>query len=332
MVTKILKICDKSIEEGANLLKNGEVVAFPTETVYGLGVSAFKGECVKKVFEVKGRPSDNPLIVHIAKIEDIYTVSKNVTPLSLKLLENFAPGPITVVVEKSDIIPLEVTAGLDTVGVRIPALKSSRDLIEKAGLPLAAPSANTSTRPSPTKAIDVFEDLNGKIPLILDGGEAEVGIESTVVDCRFDTPVILREGKITLDDIVKVCGCCERIGKQNNEKVARSPGVKYKHYAPTCPVYFLNEEEKLIEAVIALKKKFSKVGVVSPISHLDLDVIQIDIGNSTTSYMHDYFSVLRKLEKQVEVILVHLPFEKLRSEGIYNRVEKSAVKFDLNNF
>ena len=324
MKAKIEEINEQSIIRGKEIIERGGVVAFPTETVYGLGVSAYNGKGVSQVFEVKGRPNDNPLIVHIGDISDIAQATENCTPLARKLLEHFAPGPITVVVDKGSKIANEVTAGLDSVGIRIPELQSARDFIRATKVPLAAPSANTSTRPSPTTANAVYEDIGDKIELILDGGACSVGIESTVVDCRFDTPIILRSGKITREDIAKVCGSCDIA---TSTSTVRSPGVKYKHYAPSCDVIAvrtndINTVQQKVDKYVQDGKKVVLIGCdnLSEVHSAKF----ISLGKTVDDFMRNYFETLRKGEKIGNIIVCVLPFDESVAEGLYNRVKKSC--------
>ncbi|MDE6189168.1 MAG: threonylcarbamoyl-AMP synthase, partial [Clostridia bacterium] len=205
MQTKTVTL-NEGLEEAVELIKDGEVVAFPTETVYGLGANALDGSAVKKIFAAKGRPMDNPLIVHVAAKADIDKLAANVSAQARSVIDAFMPGPITVILNKSDIVPDEVSAGLSTVGIRFPAHEVAQEFIRACGVPIAAPSANTSTKISPTTAKHVYDDLQGRIPLILEGGNSEVGIESTIIDMSGDTPTILRPGAITADMLAEVLG------------------------------------------------------------------------------------------------------------------------------
>ncbi|MBR2180429.1 MAG: threonylcarbamoyl-AMP synthase, partial [Oscillospiraceae bacterium] len=211
MTTQLIKVrglmenFDDFVRAG-NLLKNGEVVAIPTETVYGLAASAFSTDAVGKIFKAKGRPQDNPLIVHISDFDDLAKITEEVPESAVKLAENFWPGPLTMILKKNEKIPLEVTAGRSTVAVRFPSHKYARAVIEAAGVPLAAPSANLSGKPSPTSAQHVMRDLAGKIPMIIDGGECEVGLESTVIDLTGEKPMLLRPGAVTLSELCRVLG------------------------------------------------------------------------------------------------------------------------------
>lgn len=280
-------------------LQEGEVVGMPTETVYGLGADARNPEAVKKIYEAKGRPSDNPLIVHVSSKEMINSLVSEITPIAHVLIDAFMPGPITIVMKKSDVIPSCVSAGLDTVGIRFPIHPIAQKLIDMSGVPIAAPSANLSGSPSPTKAEHVMKDMHGRIPYIVDGGECQVGLESTVVDATGEWPVVLRPGAITIDDMeealamagmtkpVKVTnksgiileGAEEGISTgtevllaQNNagipevaeDETPRAPGMKYRHYAPSCPVkivgdktgddfdnYFVYYKQEVMQALIS---------------------------------------------------------------------------------
>lgn len=205
MQTRI-ETLQNGLGEAVELIKKGEVVVFPTETVYGLGANAFDPNAVRKIFAAKGRPADNPLIVHIADISWIDRLAVDVSRSAREVIKTFMPGPITVILKRSNLVPDEVTAGLDSVGIRFPIHKAAREFISACGVPLAAPSANTSTKISPTSAEHVFEDMQGKVKLILQGGDCEVGIESTIIDMTSDTPTILRPGAITVDMLAQVLG------------------------------------------------------------------------------------------------------------------------------
>lgn len=324
MDTHVLPIDDeKNVKICAEEIKNGGIVAFPTETVYGLGVSAYCGASVKKVFEVKGRPSDNPLICHIADVNDAYLATDELTETAKKLFAAFSPGPITCVVKKNNRIADEVTAGLDTVGIRIVAPKGARAFIKACGVPVAAPSANTSKRPSPTNAKDVLADMDGKIPYILDGGSCDVGIESTVVDCRGKTPIVLRAGKITSADIKRVCGS---VGIAGENSEVRAPGMKYRHYAPKCKMFCrFGRIDGLDEKIAELCKSGEEVVLLGNDETSNFEnVTHINLGNTVEEYMHGYFSALRVAENEGTVIVCYVPFSEEEAEGLYNRAKKSC--------
>lgn len=219
---------------GVSFLKEGIPIAFPTETVYGLGAPVFDRQAIEKVFSIKGRPSDNPLIVHVSSISQLEELAQNIPPIFFELAEKYWPGPLTLVVEKSPLVPDIVSAGLFSVAIRMPSDPIARRLIEKTG-PLVAPSANLSGRPSPTSAEDVLEDLNGKIPLIIDGGRCSCGIESTVLSLLEEVPIVLRPGIITFDNVHQA---------DQNTTVA-SPGMKYRHYAPKANVRLVYCQDEL---------------------------------------------------------------------------------------
>ncbi len=235
MKTKILS--EKDLEQAAQQLRKGSLVAFPTETVYGLGADATNEEAINQIFLAKGRPSDNPLIVHLASYEEMSRYAQNIPSYVKTLVEHFSPGPLTYILEDRGLCAKNVTAGLNTVGLRIPNHPLALELIKKSQRPLAAPSANLSGKPSPTSADHVFEDLNGRIPYILDGGTTEVGLESTVIDCTKDFPLILRHGEVTQEMLEEVMP----VGLSEEEDLdrPRSPGMKYKHYAPAVPLVLI---------------------------------------------------------------------------------------------
>jgi tRNA threonylcarbamoyl adenosine modification protein (Sua5/YciO/YrdC/YwlC family) len=234
----------------AEMLARGSVVAFPTETVYGLGANALDPEAVARIFKAKGRPADNPLIVHVADIRDIPPLVREISPLAECLIESFMPGPITLVMKKSTVVPDICSAGLPTVGIRIPGNPIARDLIRTAGVPIAAPSANESGSPSPTRAAHVMKDMDGKIACVIDGGPCEVGLESTVVDVTGKEPVILRPGAVTSEMIARACAekgfefAAVRSDTEMTavDEVPRAPGMKYRHYAPKAPVHIVFPE------------------------------------------------------------------------------------------
>ena len=231
---------EEDIRRAGQLLRQGGVVAIPTETVYGLAADATNPQAVQKIFEAKGRPQDNPLIVHIASLEELPALVRQVPDAAKKLAETFWPGPLTMIFYKSEKIPAETSAGLDTVGIRMPQHLAARQVIQAAGVPLAAPSANRSGRPSPTTAEHVMNDMKGRIDAVLDGGPCQVGVESTVVDMTGDVPRVLRPGAVTREQILRVLGSVEVDSAVFHEvapgEVVRAPGMKYRHYAPKAPV------------------------------------------------------------------------------------------------
>lgn len=233
MQTEIQKIDEGSLVTAKKILYDGGLVAFPTETVYGLGANAFDSSAVKKIYEVKGRPQDNPLIVHVHKDYDLDRIVCDIPQYAAKLAEKFLPGPLTLVLKSRQTVSPVVSCGLETVGVRMPSHEGAQRFLKYADLPVAAPSANISKHVSPVTAEHVYADFNGKIPLILDGGKSSGGIESTVLDCTGSVPCVLRSGLITREMIAEVAGDCTTFVPKDGEKV-RSPGMKYKHYSPNC--------------------------------------------------------------------------------------------------
>ena len=239
-------IDNEELNNIGKLIKSGEIVIFPTETVYGIGANAFDEKAVAKIFKAKGRPSDNPLIVHIADKNAIFEIAKDITEVEQKLIDNFMPGPFTLILKKTEKIPNIVSAGLDTVAIRMPNNEIAKQIIINAGVPISAPSANISGKPSGTTMSDIRNELESKVSAIIDGGESQIGLESTVVKVINEVPYILRPGKITPEDIKNVIGKVE-FGKgvfekvKDNEKV-ESPGVKHKHYAPSTPAKMVYSE------------------------------------------------------------------------------------------
>lgn len=229
----------------ADIILGNELVAFPTETVYGLGANAFNGDAVKKIFVAKGRPADNPLIVHVGEIGRLPSVVSKIPAFAEKLMEEFFPGPLTLVLPKNKKISSSATAGLHTVGVRIPKHRIAQKFLMECGVPVAAPSANISGRPSPTTWQAVRHDLNGKIACILKGNPSRVGVESTVVDCTGATPIVLRAGGITLEQLRDIIPST-RLSKQTGSRIVKSPGVKYRHYSPLAYVFIVSGVDETV--------------------------------------------------------------------------------------
>jgi len=268
--TKVVRIENpeiqhEEIEEAAKLIRSGQVVAFPTETVYGLGANALDENAVQRIFLAKGRPSDNPLIVHISRLEDVERLAAEIPPKAVKAMEAFWPGPLTVILKKTEIVPFGVTAGLNTVGIRMPKNAIARSLIEASGVPIAAPSANLSGRPSPTTAEHVLADMKGRIPMLIDGGKCEVGLESTVLDMTSEVPVILRPGGVTLESLWKLLGRVEVdpgvLSPIKGDGKVKSPGMKYTHYAPRASVVIIRgDREKQIREIQRMAKNYVEEG------------------------------------------------------------------------
>jgi L-threonylcarbamoyladenylate synthase len=250
-----------SFRRAAAFIVQNDIVAFPTETVYGLGANAFNSEAVKKIFNAKGRPSDNPLIVHIAGIDQLPSVVSSAPGYAEKLMDAFFPGPLTVVLPKNKKISPLTTAGLKTVGVRIPKHTMAQKFLKECGLPVAAPSANLSGKPSPTTWQAVKYDLDGRIPCILQGDSARIGVESTVVDCTGSSPVILRAGGVTLEQLRTIVPS-SRLGRTHSHGGVKSPGVKYKHYSPLAYVFIVNGIEEAVPMKSAAYIGMKKIGRV----------------------------------------------------------------------
>ena len=257
MITELLKADKNGLCRAAEIIRSGNTVVFPTETVYGLGANATCGDAVQKIFEAKGRPSDNPLIVHIADMTDVYPLVREIPEKAKILMEKFWPGPLTVIMKKSDLIPDLVTAGLDTVGIRMPETSSAREFIRLSGCPVAAPSANISGRPSPTNFKDVLRDMDGRAGGIIEGEPSRVGVESTVIDMTGEIPAILRPGGITAEQIEAEIG--EVLGSRElkDKETPMAPGMKYRHYAPSGRVYILKGS---IEAVTRFAEHRARLG------------------------------------------------------------------------
>jgi L-threonylcarbamoyladenylate synthase len=320
------------IKEAAQLLKSGEVVAFPTETVYGLGANAKDAKAVEKIFAAKGRPSDNPLIVHIAHPKQLEEMVSAIPDVAHTLIKHFWPGPLTLILPKKEgVISDPVTAGLPTVAVRMPAHPVALALIEASGLPLAAPSANISGRPSPTTAAHVFADLNGRIAGIVDGGETGIGVESTVLDCTTKVPTILRPGGVTKEALEKVIGNIAVDSALTDERqIPKSPGMKYTHYAPKSPMAIVQGSPAFLQTLVNKQRTLGKkVGVLTTEENrffYDADVVlacgsRHDL-HTVASHLYD---TLRKFdETDVDFIYSEsFPTEGI-GEAIMNRLKKAA--------
>lgn len=333
MNTEILRdITPENIKKAAEVIKNGGLVVFPTETVYGLGASALNAEACVNIFKAKGRPADNPLIVHLATPEEAEKYAYT-NDTYYKLAECFMPGPLTVILPKKEIIPYTVTCGLETVALRVPVNRVAHELIVASGCPIAAPSANLSGRPSPTAFEHVYEDMNGRADIILDGGECEIGLESTVIRLIDDGIEILRPGKITVEDIEKVCSkvIVNRVVKEKcqvNETPA-SPGMKYRHYAPKAPVYMLSGDDSDILKYMSKKQSEEKCGILC----FDEDAAFLESKklltfgrkNDIDMQAHELFDKLRKFDSMdVDIIYARIPLQAGVGLAVYNRLAKAA--------
>ncbi len=300
------------IKPAAESIKQGKLVLFPTETVYGIGANALDEKAVKDIFVAKGRAQDNPLIVHIASMEMINKLVQNIGEIELKLMKTFWPGPLTIVLEKTPIIPNVITGGLDTVAIRMPSNKTARKLIEYSGCPIAAPSANISGKPSGTLVEDIIEELDGKVDYIIDSGKVDIGVESTVVRVVNETVHILRPGKITPEDIqklgLKVFIEKQILGEYKKDEKVMSPGIKYKHYAPTtkCLLVYSEDEEKLIQEINQniQGKRAVVICKTSNIQKYNAE-FELDMGETLEEITNNIFTLLRKADKyNAEIIVI----------------------------
>ncbi|WP_284140300.1 MULTISPECIES: L-threonylcarbamoyladenylate synthase [unclassified Virgibacillus] len=326
---------EKTIEQikaAAKLLEEGYTVAFPTETVYGLGADATNEQAVKEIFMAKGRPQDNPLIAHVATKEQLMKLVENVPAYVDKLIEAFSPGPLTYVLPSNGTCATNVTAGLQSVGVRIPSHPVAQKLLQIVQVPLAAPSANLSGKPSPTTAEHVWEDLSGRIAGIIDGGPTGVGLESTVVDCTSDIPIILRPGGITKEELEEIVGpVMVDPALMNKEDQPKAPGMKYKHYSPDVPLWLYSGGlRKIQEAVKAEQKLGKRVGVMADTdmaTQLDADHV-IALGDDLGDIASHLYDALRTFkEENVDVIICQTFSDKGIGEAIMNRLQKAATKW-----
>ncbi|MDY3006987.1 threonylcarbamoyl-AMP synthase [Anaerococcus sp. AGMB00486] len=338
METKILKIDRNNVDysylkKAGNLIKMGELVAFPTETVYGLGADGLNEKAAAKIFKAKNRPADNPLILHISENEELIDLVEKVDDKTKYLINNLWPGPLTVILKKSSKIPAIITGGGDTVAVRRPKDELARLFIKECNTPIAAPSANISGRPSPTNASDVYYDMNGRISLILDGGESDIGIESTVIDMSLDKPCILRPGFYTYEYIKEfIPEVCLDDSLVDDSKVPRSPGQKYKHYAPKArmEVYVGDKSISLIKDLAKKEsEKGNKVGILVFNDYLDefSDYYTLSLGNKDRliEMSHVLFQALRDLDRNsCDIILAQGVEDIGLGKSIMNRMKKSA--------
>ncbi len=319
-----------SYTQAVDLLTKGELVAFPTETVYGLGAIATCEEAVAKIFEAKGRPQDNPLIVHIGSKEEIKAFTHDIPKLAEMCMDMFWPGPLTLILPlKTDTLAKNVTAGLQTVGVRIPEHTVALELLRLLKQPVAAPSANKSGKPSPTKAAHVYHDLEGKIPLILDGGTTGIGLESTVIDFVSEIPTILRPGGVTKEMLEKVIGQVREAKPTDHEEAPRAPGMKYAHYAPDSPVYLIEASiVKLQEAVEKIHSEQKKVAIIASESFNQVKVdyfFSLGKKNELNDAAHLLYQALRDCdETDVDIILVPVLSTEGVGTAIMNRLEKAS--------
>lgn len=340
MDTQIIKIDSenidkKAIEVAAKVLASGGLVAFPTETVYGLGANALDPLATKKIYSAKGRPSDNPLIIHVSRTSQVELYAEEVSPVAKKLMDLFWPGPLTLIFKRKPIISDSITGGLDTVAIRLPSHPIAREIIDAANLPIAAPSANRSGRPSPTRVEHVIEDLDGRVDIIVDGGSAAIGLESTVLDVTVDPPMILRPGYVTLemlqDAIGKVDMDASIIQTQSNV-IPKAPGMKYRHYAPQGSLTIVEgDEEKVAKYILEQVKMYrdKKVAIIATDeeAHLYEGNRVYTIGSKTNpeEVAANLFKILRLMDTEgIEYIFApSFPQEHI-GRAVMNRLLKAA--------
>lgn len=318
-------------DEAANILKNGGIVAIPTETVYGLAANAFNESAVKNIFKAKGRPSDNPLIVHISKVNDIFKVVSEFPEKAQKLAEKFWSGPLTMILPKNENVPYCVTGGMNSVAVRFPNHEIARMIIEKSGVPLVAPSANISGRPSPTKFEHVVNDLSGKVDAVIDGGDCKVGVESTVLSLLNETPIILRPGLITKEEISKVIGKVEISplvlkAPEKDEKII-SPGMKYKHYSPETEVIMISGSSENYSQYVNSRasKNSGALCFEEDIPFLKVPYISYGKRNCPEEQAKNLFDALRKSDRlNVNTVYAHFESEDEVSAAICNRLIRAS--------
>ncbi len=324
MKTLYFGTSEEEMKAAGEIVRNGGLVAFPTETVYGLGADAFDAEAVENIYTVKGRPADNPSIVHIWSRDQLSLVTPDVTPLMEKVMDAFWPGPVTMICPRTEEVPYVTTGGLETVGIRMPSDPAAHEFLKAADVPVAAPSANLSGRPSPTSAEHVREDFDGKIDAVIDGGPCSIGIESTVIDMTGDVPMILRPGFMTAEDFREKLGVPVILDPALNKKPEdpdfhpKAPGMKYRHYAPKAPmIIFEGEEEKVLEAIEREKTEHEMEGE-------NVVVLSID-QNDPVNAAHDLFAMLREADRGgADLILAAALPQKGVGFSVMNRMLKSA--------
>ena len=334
MKTQLFTNTPENIIKTAEILKSGGLAAIPTETVYGLAADALNGAAVAKIFAAKGRPMDNPLIVHVAEFEDIerFALVREIPEDAKKLAKVFWPGPLTIIMKKGGVIPDEVSAGLDTVAIRLPSHPSARAIIKAADTPLAAPSANLSGSPSPTTAQHVMNDMDGKIDAVFDGGACGVGVESTVITLAEDTPRLLRPGKVTLEELREVLGEVELdsavLNKLKDGQKAASPGMKYKHYAPKANVVLLKcTDDEFINYV----NRCGGSGVAAlccdeDVEKLSVKYISLGKRNDYEAHAQRLFDSLRRIDGYGNIVTVYTRLPSTDGVGlaVYNRLIRAA--------
>jgi len=326
MITKITDA--NNISDAAKCLRDGGTVVFPTETVYGLGADAFNPDAIDKIYKAKGRPSDNPLIIHISDISDLDKLASCINNNAKLLIDKFWPGPLTLIFPKNNLVLSKVTAGLDTVAVRFPSNITAQKLIKQSGVLVAAPSANISGSPSPTICEDVISDLKGRVDYIIDGSGCEIGLESTVVDVSGTDTIILRPGAVTLEMIKDIIPDARLdSGLIDENSVPKCPGLKYKHYSPKAKVVVVQGEKDKIKEYITDKLNFeNNIGILTYKSTAyPKSAIVINAGNTMEEYAHNLFTSLRKFDKLgVSVIYAEFNLEDGIGVAVRNRLYKAS--------
>ncbi|HEX8735609.1 MAG TPA: L-threonylcarbamoyladenylate synthase [Pyrinomonadaceae bacterium] len=308
-------ILTKSPVEAAGFIRRGGLAAFPTETVYGLGANVFDERAVEKIFIAKGRPPDNPLIAHVGNLAQIKLLTSEITPSARKFIEAFFPSPLTLVLPKAEKVPLAATANLQSVGVRMPNSRFALEFLKACATPVAAPSANLSGKPSPTTWQAVFEDLNGRIDCILQGEMTEIGLESTVVDCTSDIPLVLRAGAITLENLRQIVPET-RLYELAETEAAKSPGLRHKHYSPRARVILVSPESR-----IESREKKAFIGLSEPGQKFDLT----KICRTIEEYAHEVFNFFRECDRRaVETIYCQTVEEKGIGLALMDRLKRSS--------
>ncbi len=332
MKTEVINITteyERALTESKRLINDGEVVGIPTETVYGLGANALDEDAVKKIFVAKGRPSDNPLIVHIAKFEDLKPLVKEI-PEKVKIMaEHFWPAPLTMIMKKSDKVSDVVSGNLDTVAVRMPKNDYARAIIESCRCPIAAPSANLSGSPSPTNAKYVYDDMNGRIPLIIDGGNCEIGVESTVISFAEEPPRLLRPGGVTLEEMTELIGEIvvddAVLNKLEEGAVASSPGMKYKHYAPSADITIIKSDFDTFKNLCESEENVTALVFDGEEKELSCPAISYGDKNDGYSQSARLFDALRELDEiNARKVYARCPDTKGMGLAVYNRLIRAA--------
>ena len=331
--TQVLPGDDAGIAAAGRLLAAGQLVGIPTETVYGLAADATDAAAVLSIYAAKERPADNPLIVHIAEPEEIYNIAAEVPEAALRLAKAFWPGPLTIILPRGKNIPPEVSAGLDTVSIRMPSHPVARAIIKAAGKPLAAPSGNRSGRPSPTEARHMLEDMNGRIPLIVDGGECSVGVESTVMTLCTQEPLVLRPGAVTAEQLSAVLGCPVLLSHAITEglkegEAPQSPGMKYKHYAPRAEVTLVMGDTAQYTAYVNAHAEEGRMALCFAEDEpaLQIPCVVYGAADKPEQQAQQVFSALRRLDEcGAKTVLAHCPQTGGVALAVYNRLLRAAA-------